>query len=41
MNLFNQNYHIEIHMRKLQHEKKKVGYKKDSMERPLVNIDKF
>ena len=23
MNLFNQNYHIEIHMRKLQHEKKK------------------
>ena len=28
-------------MRKLQHEKKKVGYKKDSMERPLVNIYKF
>ena len=25
MNLFNQNYHIEIHMRKLQHEKKKSG----------------
>ena len=41
MNLFNQNYHIEIHMRKLQHEKKKVGCKKDSMERPLVNIYKF
>ena len=25
MNLFNQNYHIEIHMRKFQHEKKKWG----------------
>ena len=23
MNLFNQNYHIQIHMLKLQHEKKK------------------
>ena len=42
MNLFNQNYHIEIHMHKLQlQKKKKVGYKKDSMERPLVNIYKF
>ena len=42
MNLFNQNYHIEIHMHKLQlQKKKKVGYKKDSMERPLVNIYKL
>ena len=43
MNLFNQNYHIEIHMHKLQLEKKrkKVGYKKDFVERPLVNIYKF
>ena len=37
MNSFNQNYHIKIHMRKLQLEKnkkqnKKVGCKKDSME---------
>ena len=48
MNLFNQNYHIKIHMRKLQVEKKKtkqknknVGCKKDSMKKPLVNIYKF
>ena len=44
MNLFNQNYHIEIHMHKLQlhkKKKKKVGCNKDSMERPLVNIYKF
>ena len=42
MNLFNQNYHIQIHMCKLQLEKKKqnkiVECKKDSMERPLENI---
>ena len=45
MNLFNQNYHIQIHMCKLQLEKKKqnkiVECKKDSMERPLDNIYKF
>ena len=48
MNLFNQNYHIKIHMCKLQVEKKKtkqknknVGCKKDSMKKPLVNIYKF
>ena len=48
MNLFNQNYHIKIHMRQLQVEKKKtkqknknVGCKKDSMKKPLVNIYKF
>ena len=45
MNLFNQNYHIQIHMCKLQLEKKKqnkiVECKKDSMERPLENIYKF
>ena len=36
MNLFNQNYHIQIHMCNLQLEKKKknknMGCKKDSME---------
>ena len=43
MNLFNQNYHIQIHMLKLQHEKKKKKkMKRDSMEREiLVNIYKF
>ena len=44
MNLSNQNYHIQIHMCKLQLEKKKkknVGCKKDFMERPLVNMYKF
>ena len=41
MNLFNQNYHIQIHMLKLQHEKKKK-MKRDYMEREiLVNIYKF
>ena len=45
MNLFNQKYHIQIYMRRLQLEKNKnkkinknVRCKKDSMERPLVNI---
>ena len=33
MNLFNQNYHIQVRMRKLQLEKKKsVGCKRGSME---------
>ena len=32
MNLFNQNYHIQVRMRKLQLEKKNVGCKRDSME---------
>ena len=48
MNLFNQKYHIQIYMRRLQLEKKKnkkinknVRCKKDSMERPLVNICMF
>ena len=42
MNLFNQKYHIQIHMLKLQHEKKKIERKRDSMEREiLVNIYKF
>ena len=42
MNLFNQNYHIQIPLRKLQLEKNKnFGCKKDFMERPLVNIYKF
>ena len=48
MNLFNQKYHIQIYMRRLQLEKNKnkkinknVRCKKDSMERPLVNISMF
>ena len=45
MNLFNQNYHIQIHMCKLQLEKKRkkktMRYMKDSIERPLANIYKF
>ena len=45
MNFINQNYHIQIHIRKLQLEKKTInknmGYKKDSMKRSLVNIYKF
>ena len=34
MNLFNQNYHIQVHMRKLQLERKKknMGCKRGSME---------
>ena len=34
MNLFNQNYHIQVHMHKLQIERKKknVGCKRGSME---------
>ena len=50
MNLFNQNYYIQLHLCKLKLEKKKknkkkknknLGCKKDSMEKPLVNIYKF
>ena len=42
MNLFNQNYHIQIPLRKLQLEKNKnFGCKEDFIERPLVNIYNF
>ena len=50
MNLFNQNYYIQLHLCKLKLEKKKknkknknknLGCKKDSMEKSLVNIYKF
>ena len=32
MNLFNQNYYIQIHMRKLEKKKQKLGVQKNSME---------
>ena len=47
MNLFNQNYYIQLHLCKLKLEKNKknknktLGCKKDSMEKSLVNIYKF
>ena len=39
MNIFNQNYHIQIHTQVEKKKKKKnFGCMKNSMERPLVNI---
>ena len=42
MNLFNQNYHIQVRMRKLQLEKKKnVGCKRGSMETKIESGFQF
>ena len=38
MNLFNQNYHIQIHTLVANLKEKNMGCRKNSMERPLVNI---
>ena len=44
MNLFNQNYHIQVHMHKLQlerKEKKNVGCKRGSMETGIESRFQF
>ena len=41
MNLFNQNYYIQIRMCKLEKKKQKLGVQKNSMESSQVNIYKF